>query len=75
MRQAAEEQWRNRVRAAKLRFDLAVAQVAQAMRESSSVGLEQAMRMEVEAREVYTRELQVFTDMIVRDKMPEDRTL
>ena len=71
MRQSAEEHWRDRVRAAKLRFDLAVAQVAQAMREPAPAVIEKAMALEVEAREEYTRELQVFTDMIVRGKMPK----
>jgi hypothetical protein len=71
-RRAAEELWRARVIAAKTRFDWAVAELAQAAREPGSAGMERALEMEARAREEYRRDLQIFTDMIVRGKMPGD---
>jgi hypothetical protein len=69
-RRAAEERWCGRVRAAKLRFDLAIAESARALGEHDITGLEMAQAIEEEAREEYLRELRIFTDMVMRGKMP-----
>lgn len=73
-RRAEEERWRTRVRAAKQRFDLAVAEAARALRESDAATVEMTRAMEEHARGEYLRELQIFTDLIVRGKMPGDET-
>jgi len=73
-RRAAEERWCARVRAAKLRFDLALGRAAQASRESDFATAEMFNEMAEDAREAYLRELTIFTDMIVRGKMPGDET-
>ena len=73
-RRAAEERWCARVRAAKLRFDLAVADAARALRQTDSATVEITQSVEEQARREYLRALQVFTDLIVRGKMPEDET-
>jgi hypothetical protein len=74
VRRAVEERWCARVRAAKLRFELAVAQAAQASREPNTSATQMYHEVEHEAREAYLRELQIFTDMVVRGKMPGDET-
>ncbi|SPE43355.1 hypothetical protein SBA3_900010 [Candidatus Sulfopaludibacter sp. SbA3] len=71
---AAEERWRARVSAAKVRFDLAVAEVARALQEPGNAAVERALEVEAQARAEYMRDLQIFTDMIVRGKMPGDET-
>jgi hypothetical protein len=65
-RQTAEERCHARVCAAKLRFELALARVA------SSVGDPAVQEIERQARSEYQRELQIFTDLVVRGKMPTD---
>ena len=74
VRRAVEERWCARVRAAKLRFDLALARAAQASLEPNAAAAEMYHEVAEEAREAYLRELTVFTDMVVRGKMPEDET-
>jgi hypothetical protein len=73
-RRAEEERWRARVRAAKRRFDLAVAEADRASREPDAANVEMTQAMEEHARQEYLRELQIFTDLIVRGKMPGDET-
>ena len=72
-RRAAEEQSRARVYAAKLRFDLAVAQREQLLRQYGPVATKQATAMEEEARREYQRELQIFANLIVRGEELEDQ--
>ena len=69
-RRAVEEQWCARVRAAKFRFDLAVAQADQASQQTDTAASEMFRMMEQSARDDYLRELQTFTDIVVRGKLP-----
>jgi hypothetical protein len=66
-----EEQWRARVRAAKFRFDLAVAQAAHACQGGDSASVEMLRVMERDARDQYLRELQTFSDIVVHGKLPD----
>jgi hypothetical protein len=68
---AVEEQWRARVRAAKFRFDLAAAQATQTCHGADSDAAEMLRVMERDARELYLRELQTFSDIVVRGKLPD----
>ena len=72
VRRAVEERWCARVRAAKFRFDLAVEQASQAARGTDFAAAEMFRSMEQVAREEYLRELQIFTDIVVRGKLPEE---
>jgi hypothetical protein len=67
-RRAAEEQGRARVYAAKLRFELALAQMEAAARSSDSGALI-AETMEQEARREFQRELENFANLIVRGEL------
>lgn len=71
-RRATEDQWYARVRDAKQRFDFAVALLAQAYREPGTTFVEPARAMEEQAREEFARELEIFTNLVVRGKMPGD---
>jgi len=73
-RRAAEERWRARVLAAKLRFDFAVAQMEQALRCPGAGAIERALETESRARAEYQNELRIFTDMVVRGKLPEQES-
>jgi len=66
-RRAAEEQGRARVYAAKLRFELALAQMDAAR--SSASGAAMAETMEQEARREFQRELENFANLIVRGEL------
>ena len=66
-RRAAEEQGRARVYAAKLRFELALAQMDSAR--SSASGAAIAETMEQEARREFQRELENFANLIVRGEL------
>ena len=68
-RRALEESWRARVRATKLWFEFAVVQAAQAANDPSAT---RARAMEEQAREEYMRALQIFADLVVRGKTPDD---
>jgi hypothetical protein len=70
-RRAAEEQCRARVYAAKLRFELAVAQVDEATR-SGAAGAVLAHRIEQEARQHYQHELENFANLIVHGELAGD---
>ena len=67
-RRVAEERWCARVRAAKFRFDLAAAQASHG---ADPAAAEMLRLMERDAREQYLRELQTFSDIVVRGKMPD----
>ncbi len=71
-RRAVEERWCARVRAAKFRFDLVVAQALEAASSADLAKVEMFRLMEQEARDNYVRELEIFTDIVVRGKLPED---
>ncbi len=70
-RRSAEERWCARVRAAKFRLDLAVAQATHACQGDDSAAVEMLRVMERDAREQYVRELQTFSDIVVRGKLPD----
>jgi hypothetical protein len=70
-RRAAEEQCRARVYAAKLRFELALAQVDEATRSDAAAAV-LAQRIEQEARCHYQRELENFANLIVRGELAGD---
>jgi len=71
-RLALEESWRARVRATKLWFEYAASQAAQA---AGTPAAERAQALELTAREDYMRALQIFADLVVRGKPPEDETV
>ena len=70
-RRAAEEQGRARVYAAKLRFELALAQLDASARSSDS-GVLIAETIEQEARREFQRELENFANLIVRGELAGD---
>lgn len=71
-RWSVEESWRARVRATKLWFEFAAEQAAEAEVDSSTAGLAKARALEAAAREDYSQALRIFTDLVVRGKLPED---
>ena len=77
-----ESLWRQRVKAAKTQYDLTVSASAAAMKvfregvlpvPDGGFNLVSALRAEREARTEYLRVLQVFTDLVVSGKQPDEK--
>ena len=76
-----EQVWRTRLSESRTSYDVSVAQCRKVLKEQKRFGIpapdgsfavRQALVQETAARNDYMRVLQIFTDLVVRGKIPPD---
>jgi hypothetical protein len=78
-RQDVELYWRERVRAARIKYDLVIAESRKVLEEQTDLAspdataaLRRVRQQESLARDEYMRVLKIFTELTVDGKMPEE---